>query len=216
MAPFALPVFAALFAYAALATRCYVLWWPAIVMLGVAAVYALRLPRAFGKRADGSLAPWAWIAWAPWFAYMWIAHELARRATREPVADEVAPGIWVGRRPRPGELPVGTSIVVDLCAEFPKSRAITAERYFLIPTLDATSPTPDQLRDAVDAVVSTGGQAFIHCAFGHGRSATVAAAVLIRRGLANIDNVESLMKAKRPRIGLNATQRTALAEAVRS
>jgi protein-tyrosine phosphatase len=67
---------------------------------------------------------------------------------------------------------------------------------------------------AVEAVLAARGAAFIHCAFGHGRSATVAAAVLVRRGDATLDDVEAKLRAVRPRIGLNAHQRRALAEAV--
>ena len=67
---------------------------------------------------------------------------------------------------------------------------------------------------AVDAVLAAPGPAFIHCAFGHGRSATIAAAVLVRRGDATLDGVERMLRAARPRIGLNAHQRRALAEAV--
>ena len=38
-----------------------------------------------------------------------LMHEAARSLTREPVANEVAPGIWVGRRPRIHELPAGVA-----------------------------------------------------------------------------------------------------------
>jgi protein-tyrosine phosphatase len=84
-----------------------------------------------------------------------------------------------------------------------------------VPALDATAPSPAQIARAVDAVVAAPGAAFIHCAFGHGRSAAVAAAVLIRRGDATLEDVERKMQGVRPRIGLNAVQRAALAEAVR-
>jgi len=179
----------------------------------------VRAPRALGKRPDGTLAWWAWLAWAPMFGYMRMLHEAARSLTNERVADEVAPGVWVGRRPRRDELPAGIAIVVDLCAELPAAPGVVGatngRRYLSVPSLDATSPTPAQIARAVDAVLAAEGPAFIHCAFGHGRSATVAAAVLIRRGDATLDNVEAMMRARRPRIGLNTHQRTALAEAVR-
>lgn len=147
--------------------------------------------------------------------------------TSESVADLVAPGVWVGRRPRVHELPEGVAIVVDLCAELPAAPGVASDRganrasgsapgraYLAIPTLDATSPTPAQLVRAVDTVLSASGPAFIHCAFGHGRSATLAAAVLIRRGDATLDDVEQLMQARRPKIALNAHQRAALAKAI--
>jgi protein-tyrosine phosphatase len=211
-----IPLVAALLAGLAIWTHVWILLWPAAVLFAIAAAYAARAPGALGKRLDGTIAWWAWLVWAPLFGYMRLLHELARALTEEPVANEVAPGVWVGRRPRPHELPPGIAIVVDLCAELTELRGVTAGRIYLaIPTLDASAPTPAQIAHAVDAVVAAGGGAFIHCAFGHGRSATVAAAVLVRRGDATLDDVEHEMQRVRPRIGLNAPQRAALAEAVR-
>jgi protein-tyrosine phosphatase len=111
-------------------------------------------------------------------------------------------------------LPANIAIVVDLCAEMAVASGVKVGRaYLTIPTLDARAPTPAQITAAVDQVIAAGGPAFIHCAFGHGRSATVAAAVLVRRGEATLDDVEAKMRAIRPRIGLNAHQRAALAAA---
>lgn len=215
MASRVIPLIAVALIGLAIWTRLWILLWPAVVMLAVAAVYIARTPRAFGKRPDGTIAWWAWLVWAPLLGYMRLMHELARSLTDEPVADQVAAGLWVGRRPRAHELPPGTTLVVDLCAELTEPAAVTAgATYLLIPTLDATAPTPADIARAVDAVLATPGAAFIHCAFGHGRSATVAAAVLVRRGEATLDDVEHKLRAIRPRIGLNEHQKGALAGAV--
>jgi len=215
MASRALPLIAALVMALAIWTHVWILLWPAAVLFAVAIVYLIRAPRALGKRLDGSLAWWAWIVWAPILGYMRLLHELARTMTAEPVANEVVPGVWVGRRPRRHELPPGVAIVVDLCAELPVAPGVAEGRaYLTIPTLDATSPTPAEIVRAVEAMRAVRGAVFIHCAFGHGRSATVAAALLVCRGDATLDDVEQKLQAKRPRIGLNAIQRRALADAV--
>jgi protein-tyrosine phosphatase len=215
MASRVLPLIAAVFVALALWIRVWILLWPAVVLLGVAIVYLAQAPRALGKRADGTLAWWSYLAWAPILGYMRLLHELARSVTGEPVANEVAAGIWVGRRPRAHELPPGIAIVVDLCAELPAASGVARGRgYVAIPTLDAMSPPPAEIARAVDAVLAVRGPAFIHCAFGHGRSATVAAALLVRRGEATLEDVERTLRARRPRIGLNAHQRRALAAAV--
>jgi protein-tyrosine phosphatase len=207
---------AAVFAGLAIWIHIWILLWPAAVLFAGAVVYVARAPGAFGKRADGTIAWWAWLAWAPIFGYVRLMHELARSVTGEPVANEVAAGVWVGRRPRAHELPGGVAIVVDLCAELACAPGVADGRaYLAIPTLDSTSPTPAEIARAVDAMLATDGAAFIHCAFGHGRSATVAAALLVRRGDATLEDVERKLRACRPRIGLNAAQRGALAEAVR-
>jgi protein-tyrosine phosphatase len=219
VASLVIPLIAAALTALAIWTRLWILLWPAIVLFAVAIVYVARAPGAFGKQLDGTHAWWSWIVWAPMFGYMRLMHEAARSLTREPVANEVAPGIWVGRRPRVHELPPGVAIVVDLCAELAELPGVVAGRtYLAIPTLDATSPRPAVLARAVDTILATlaatGGTAFIHCAFGHGRSATVAAAVMIRRGDATLEDVERKMRACRPRIGLNPLQRDALAQAI--
>ncbi|HEY0483746.1 MAG TPA: dual specificity protein phosphatase family protein [Kofleriaceae bacterium] len=215
MASRVLPLIAAALVALAIWTRLWILLWPAAVLVAVAIVYLADAPRALGKRTDGTLAWWAWLVWGPLLGYMRLLHELARSVTGESVADEVAAGVWVGRRPRLHELPPGIAIVVDLCAEMPEAPGVARGRgYLAIPTLDAMSPEPAEIARAVDAVLAAGGPAFIHCAFGHGRSATVAAAVLVRRGDATLDDVERRLRARRPRIGLNAHQRRALAGAV--
>lgn len=211
-----LPILAAIAIALAAITHIWALWWPAAVLVAAWIVYLVEAPRAFGKRADGRLAAFAWPVWAPIFAYQWISHEVVRRYSGEPVATEVAPGVWVGRRPRPGELPAGIAIVVDLCCEFAAARAVRERgRYIAVPTLDARAPTPAEIARIVDAVVAAGGPAFIHCALGHGRSATVAAAVLVRRGDATLDDVEAKMQALRPKIALNERQRAALLAATK-
>jgi protein-tyrosine phosphatase len=215
MATRVLPGIAAALIALALWAGVWILLWPAAVLLGVAIVYLAQAPLALGKRPDGTLAWWSWLAWAPILGYMRLLHELARSYTDEPVANEVAAGVWVGRRPRANELPPGIAIVVDLCAELPEAPEVASGRgYLAIPTLDAMSPPPAEIARAVDAMLAARGPAFIHCAFGHGRSATVAAALLVRRGEATLDDVERKLRAHRPRIGLNAHQRRALAEAV--
>lgn len=189
--------------------------WPAAVLVATAIVYILGTPAAFLKRCDGTLPWYAWIVWGPLFAYQWVVYEGGRRLTDEPVCTEVAPGVYVARRPYLHEIPLSVAIVVDLCAEFPAARGVPVGRtYLAIPTLDRAAPTAAQIAAAVEAVLAANGPAFIHCAHGHGRSATVAAAVLVRRGDATLANVEAKMQALRPRIRLNAIQRAALEAAV--
>lgn len=209
------PLLALVLAAAAALTHVWLLAWPAAVLAALWIVYVAGAPRALGKRTDGRMSVVAWIVWAPVFAYQWIAHEVIRRFTDEPVATEVGPGVWVGRRPRANELPADVAIVVDLCAEFGAARAVrTRPRYVSMPTLDASSPPPDAIARIIDAIEAAGGPALVHCALGHGRSATVAAAVLVRRGDATLDDVEAKMRARRPKIALNPRQRAALAAAI--
>jgi protein-tyrosine phosphatase len=209
-------VIAVALAYVAATTHVWILLWPAAVLAAAWFVYLGSAPGAFMKQPDGRLPWYAWLVWGPIFIWQWLGHEFVRAFSKEPVANEVAPGVWVGRRPRARELRPDIKIVVDLCAELPAAHGVADDRiYVSIPTLDARSPSPEQIATAVDRVIAAGGPALIHCAFGHGRSATVAAAVLVRRGDATLDTVEAKMKASRPKIGLNGNQRRALRAATK-
>lgn len=75
-------------------------------------------------------------------------------------------------------------------------------------------PQLAQIDDGVRWVqeqVKAGRKVLIHCAHGHGRSATMLGAVLVAEGhAATAEEAEALMKAKRPRVRLNPRQKLAL------
>ena len=86
--------------------------------------------------------------------------------------------------------------------------------WLCLPTLDGTAPPADGLLKLVDTVESRdpSGPVYVHCAAGHGRSATVAAALMLRRGLAaDVASAEATMREARPGIHLNRAQRACLA-----
>jgi protein-tyrosine phosphatase len=166
-----------------------------------------------GKRADGTLAWWALVSLAPYFLFTWLTWSLQRILLRENVADAVAPGVWVGRRPLARELPEGVRTVVDLTAEFPAARGLHQRiRYLSGPVLDGTAPDPRVLRGLLGQLQHEEGILF-HCASGHGRSATAAAAMVIARGgAADVEHAEADLRRRRPGIRMNSAQRELLRE----
>lgn len=87
----------------------------------------------------------------------------------------------------------------------------------ILPLLHAepdAAPTVAQLDAAVqwaEKQAASGRSVLVHCAHGHGRSATVLGAILLAEGHAtSVDEAESLMQALRPRIRLNVRQRAGL------
>ncbi len=187
--------------------------WPGVAVLVVGLGYLGLGPRVFGKRAaDGRMSAWALGLVFPYVVVAWSLWQLKSRLYDGRPWDEVAPGVYVGRRPLgPHELPEGTRCVVDMTSELPRA-VPEVPRYLCVPTLDTSVPSDGELAALVETLASEPGPLFIHCAMGHGRSATVAAALLIRKGLAaNVDEAVAALVKARPRVRLHGVQREAVA-----
>jgi cytochrome c553 len=187
----------------------YLLLWPAASAAVVAAGYAGLGARVFGKRRDGGVAPWALALHLPYLLITLVVWQVIRLTIPERAADQVAPGIWVGRRPYDAEIPPSARWVIDVTAEFwPARRVRTGRGYACHPTLDAHVSDDRAFAAAVRDVTALDGDVLIHCAQGHGRSAALAAAVLIARGVAaDVDEAERLLTAARAGTRLKPAQR---------
>ncbi len=134
---------------------------------------------------------------------------------------QVTPSIWLGgapseRRDHQAVLTLGIRAVVDMRAErdaparFYRQHDIPFRQY-RVP--DTMVPGPDILDDAVDWVgarIDEGRTVLIHCAKGRGRSATVLAAYLMAREGRSFDEVEALLRARRPLVKLQDRHREVL------
>ena len=82
------------------------------------------------------------------------------------------------------------------------------------PPFAATGPSPQQIQEGVEWArqqAGSGRKVLVHCAHGHGRSATLLGAILIADGVVqSVDDAVALMKAQRPRVRLNRRQLAAL------
>ncbi len=160
----------------------------------------------------------AWVLLAPYRLLGWLALGLLSRFDGEAAISRVAPDLAIGRRPsraeRRGLAGSGIGAVLDLCFEFPHpdwDSAGMAGRF--VPILDGSPPSDRQFREAlgwIEASRAEGKAVLIHCAQGHGRSATVAAVVLCRIGLADdVDRAIELIRSARPRARPSREQRSA-------
>ncbi len=185
--------------------------WPGAAFLAVAAAYLHLGPRVLGKRLDGSLSLSRVLLLLPYFVLTWSVWRLLRLGPERPHA-LVAPGLHLGRRAFAHELPDGIRLVVDLTAEFSRSPEPQGRwEYVCLPTLDAFVPELDACVALVERVARNPGPVYIHCAHGHGRSAMIAAAVMVRRGLAkNADEAQRALKQARPGVHLSSSQRGVL------
>lgn len=182
--------------------------WPATSSAVFAGAYLLRAPGLLGKTPEGRIARWAWLLHLPAFLATWGLWRLFARFRRG-ACHEVAPGVWLGRRPFACDLPPGTQLVVDLTAEFPVDPAVQAlAPVCFVPTLDGTAPDDRAALAALERALASPGPVYLHCAAGHGRSAALAAAFLVRRGVcADLAAAEAHLRRLRPGVRLSRGQR---------
>jgi hypothetical protein len=194
-------------------------WAVAFGLIGVALAYGSNSTAPFGRGRDGQHALWAWPI--NWFNFAGLAFfwRLWRHLNSEDPWNEVAPGLYVGRRlveaDRADFEPLGPWAVVDCTSELAEPRVLREQAaYLAVEALDGFPPTQKQLRDAVpwmEAEAAKGHKLYVHCAVGHGRSATTAAAYLLLRGdFSDVDDALASMKAGRRWISLRGVQRDAL------
>ncbi len=191
-----------------------------LICLSLAAVYGLGQAGYPVERAFRGRGPARAVA-LPYQAAIGLIQGVSRRLGGEAPMDPVAPGLYIGRLPDRSEHPrlaaAGIGAVLNLCVEFPGLHGIPDLRGIetgRVPILDGLPPTPAQFRAAIEWVAARreeGKVVLIHCAQGHGRSATVAAAALCRLGLATgPDAALALIRAARPRARPSRGQLAAL------
>jgi protein-tyrosine phosphatase len=190
----------------------WLLLWPAL-SFGVAALaYAGQGPRLFNKRPNGTMGVASITLLLPFLLYTWAIWFLQTHLTAEPAFHQIAPGLWLGRRVSIKELPLSISAVVDLTAEFPAPLGLVGCReYHCLPTLDHEAPPATAFAQMVARLAGYEGNLYLHCALGHGRSAMLAAAILVARGqAADLDTAWEHLQSLRPGVKLSASQKKAL------
>ncbi len=146
--------------------------------------YWLNQPRLIlGKTRNGRLNPLFLVANLPWLLFSWTVWWLQQRLSREAAAHRLGDSGWTigaypGRR-----YPLGTyDVVIDLTAEFPAPHRGDAV-YGAVPHLDAAALA--RLPDIAllhQLGIGPRSRVLVHCAQGHGRSATWCAAALTAMG----------------------------------
>lgn len=194
----------------------WILLWPAANALLLSVLYACNLPRGLGKRSRGGLSASSWLLFGSYIVFGRLVMRAHIALSGEPACQEVAPGLWIARRLRPGEIPqeVPRTLrrIVDLTAEFAEPRAIASEPgWRWIPILDAGVPTPSAKRK-LEALArewrEAPGPVLIHCAQGHGRSAMAAAWLLVRTGRAqSVEEALAQIRSVRPGAKVKRSQR---------
>lgn len=187
----------------------WALAWPALAVTAVGFGYLGLGPGVFGKREDGTLRGPHFALLLPYHVVAWLRVRWDAWRHREDAWNEVAPGLFLGRIVGAEGLPPGTRVVVDLTSEFAISAATRSGRdYHCLPALDTSVPSYDAFARLARRIAAHPGPVYVHCAAGHGRSATFAAALLIARGRAgDVESAEAMLRAARPTVRLHGAQR---------
>ncbi len=187
--------------------------WCALAFGGVGVAYAFLGPRAFGKRADGTLPLWSHALYAPYYALNALSLWGFRRSSRENDFDEIAPDIYLGCRLNASDRAaierLNIRSVLDLSSEFGEIVGFRQLNYRAQPLLDTGAPTRDELQAGAQWILEAteNGPVYVHCALGHGRSATFVAAALMLSGRArDATDAVAQIRQKRPRVGLSRAQ----------
>ena len=212
----------------ALATALFL--YAALSCLTLGLAYFLNRPQFLMKRADGRLHWLSWLLFAPYHLNNHLFLEVFRRTSRKPRWTEVVPSLWLGGRLRSGDAAklfgvatflspqagvggdrnVAPPSVLDVTAEFAEvswQRQVPA--YRCIPLLDTTAPSPEQLRAGLAFIAERlpRGSVYVHCAFGHSRSAAFVIGHLLDSGQCRtVDQAITAVQARRPRVRLSPPQ----------
>jgi protein-tyrosine phosphatase len=205
----------AVFAVAALAVAplfgsfAWLPLWLALSNGLLAYAYASNRVAIFGKRRDGTIAPFNLVLMLPYLLLVWAFFWLKLAGLRsEPCSHLVAPGVYLGRKPRAHELPEDCRLVVDLTCEFFEARSVVgAYAYRCLPILNRHAPSDAELAALLSELRDHDAPIYLHCGAGRGRSAMVAAALLVLRGHAqDVAEAEAQLKRARPGVHLHPAQ----------
>jgi hypothetical protein len=195
-----------------------------VCLILLASLYALRHAGIPVEDTCGWVSAIAIVIRAILFPYSILAATtlyLSRWLSRENLMDSIATGLYVGRYPFRADASLlqraGVDAVLDLCWELPhrsRNAGMLGAVSAYVPILDGCPPSERQFREATQLVGGwrvEGRTVLIHCAQGHGRSATVAAAVLCDLAIAsNGPEAIAMIRAARPRARPSSEQAAGL------
>lgn len=186
----------------------WLLLWPAVALFIVMLGYCGLGSNVFQKNELGQMSPSARLLLLPYQIGAWLSFRYF--SAKCDVSNEVVPGLFLGSYPRK---PMQVNAVLDMTAEWPRSRYSERLSYMACPQLDLLSPSVEQIQSAVLALnrLQSQGTVLIHCALGLSRSAVVAIAWLVQqKRAADISQAIEVVQKARPGVVLKESHRRVL------
>ena len=183
------------------------------VSLAATSALARHTTWLLGKHKDGTISGLNRVIFWPYFAGLQAKLAIQRRYSTEPAWNRITDTYYLGAWPSEESLvPAVHPSVLDVTCELPLQ--VRPPAYKMIPVWDTHAPSPEQIDIGVawaQQQERAGRKVLIHCAHGHGRSATMLCAIVIANGQAKtIAEAEAMLKKERPRVRLNNRQRESL------
>lgn len=199
-------VLASLLVFYAWNDHQWLLLYPALSLGLVSFAYLNNSVRMFGKKRDGNISIINKIVLLPYLVYAWLIWHVVNILRSEHTYDRLTPDLFIGRRTK--NVPDTVKSVVDLTCEFEEYNNIVKEKnYFSFPILDACSPHKIVFKEILNIIERLPKPVYIHCAEGHGRTGTVAAALLLYEGIVQgLDEAINLIQSVRPKARLGKPQ----------
>lgn len=178
-------------------------------------LYLVRPSLRYLKNAEGKLTALSWIVFLPYLVCARLSFFLNGLVFRsESNFDLIAENVYLGRWHSARETKVFDHLniraILDLTWELNEPGRLIKHRHYLsLPVLDGTAPSMAQLQTGVEWLRchAAEGPVAVHCALGHGRSATVVVALLLATGrAATVDEAVKFVQQRRPMVALKREQ----------
>jgi Dual specificity phosphatase, catalytic domain len=185
-----------------------------VSLLLVGLAFTFQVPRLFLKKADGTFSIFAYPLLWPFMVSNLVSLALFRLAARAAPFQEIVPNLILGCRLSVWDSGILSKFqirsVLDLTSEFREVGFLrNVSEYRCIPLLDRSAPTTQQLETGVEFIRQNiaKGPVYVHCALGHGRSATFVIAYLVASGVCKtLEEALVLIQNKRRGVHLSNAQ----------
>lgn len=172
-------VMASYLAYIAIENGQHWLWYPVASLVVMAISYIFNSPKlVMGKDKNGKINYFIVIINLPWLLFTYSIFAIQYFMSREDKANKIIKEIYIGCYPCKKKARE-YDYVIDLTSEFPSSQKYGG-KYSCLANLDGINLSQYFIPDDL----SISDKILIHCAQGHGRSATYCSMLLIKMGLA--------------------------------